>query len=103
MKYNEIADNAGLQRVFRARYKLDQPGLISHITQRAAGKEPLFLEENDYLARAVVAALDDKTLNQSITATARDKVVNEFDWGVTAEKYQALYTAHTCSLHAKKD
>lgn len=50
MKYDELASNAGLQRVFRARFKLDQPGLISHITQRAAGKEPLFLEENDYLA-----------------------------------------------------
>ena len=42
--------NAGKQRVFRARNKLDEPGLISHITQRAAGKEPLFLEENDYLS-----------------------------------------------------
>ncbi|WP_291321066.1 hypothetical protein [Desulfonatronospira sp.] len=50
MKYDELAANARLQRVFRPRYKLNQPGLISHITQRAAGKEPLFLEENDYLA-----------------------------------------------------
>lgn len=38
-----------MQRVFRARYKIDQPGLVSHITQRAAGKEPLFLEDSDYL------------------------------------------------------
>ncbi len=38
------------QRVFRAKGKVDVPGLISHITQRAAGKEPLFLEEDDYLA-----------------------------------------------------
>lgn len=37
------------QRVFRARYKIDTPGLISHITQRAAGKEPLFLDDRDYL------------------------------------------------------
>jgi len=50
MKYNELKANVGVQRVFRARYKLNQPGLISHITQRAAGKEPLFLEENDYMA-----------------------------------------------------
>lgn len=49
MKYDELSNNAGLQRVFRSRYKLDQPGLISHITQRAAGMEPLFLEESDYL------------------------------------------------------
>jgi len=37
------------QRLFRARYKLTQPGLVSHITQRAAGKEPLFLQDEDYL------------------------------------------------------
>ncbi len=39
-----------VQRVFRARYKIDEPGLVSHITQRASGREPLFLEDNDYLA-----------------------------------------------------
>lgn len=37
------------QRLFRARYKLRMPGLISHITQRAAGREPLFLGADDYL------------------------------------------------------
>jgi hypothetical protein len=38
-----------LKRYFRATKKLSAPGIISHITQRAAGKEPLFLEESDYL------------------------------------------------------
>jgi len=38
-----------VQRVFRARYKISEPGLISHITQRAAGKDVLFLEDRDYL------------------------------------------------------
>jgi len=28
---------------------LNTPNLVSHITQRAAGKEPLFLEDSDYL------------------------------------------------------
>ncbi len=28
---------------------MNAPNLVSHITQRAAGKEPLFLEESDYL------------------------------------------------------
>ncbi len=37
------------RRIFRARFKIQHPGLISHITQRAAGKEPLFLEKSDYL------------------------------------------------------
>lgn len=42
-------DLAGRQRVFRARQKLNLPGYISHITQRASGREPLFVEDGDYL------------------------------------------------------
>jgi putative transposase len=38
-----------VKRYFRATRKLNVPGLVSHITQRAAGKEPLFVEEADYL------------------------------------------------------
>lgn len=37
-----------IHRFFRSRKKLGYAGLISHITQRAAGREPLFLEEDDY-------------------------------------------------------
>ena len=36
-------------RYFRATRKLKYPELVSHITQRAAGREPLFIENNDYL------------------------------------------------------
>lgn len=45
----EAIDIGNKQRVFRAKYKLNQAGVISHITQRAAGKEPLFLENEDYV------------------------------------------------------
>lgn len=38
-----------IKRVFRTTKKLNAPDLISHITQRAAGKDPLFIEERDYL------------------------------------------------------
>jgi len=38
-----------IQRYFRATQKLNVPNLVSHITQRAAGKEPTFLEDSDYL------------------------------------------------------
>jgi len=40
---------AGKQRVFRSREKIQAAGYVSHITQRAAGREPLFLERHDYL------------------------------------------------------
>ena len=43
-----------ITRVFRAKRKLKVPGLVSHITQRAAGKEPLFLEDPDYLYMLVL-------------------------------------------------
>lgn len=50
MDFQDVIAHGGLQRVFRARYKINEPGYISHITQRAAGKEPLFLEDDDYLS-----------------------------------------------------
>jgi len=43
-----IAQNK-IKRYFRATRKLNAPNIVSHITQRAAGKEPLFVEETDYL------------------------------------------------------
>lgn len=36
-------------QIFRVKYKIDEPGTISHITQRAPGRELLFLEKGDYL------------------------------------------------------
>lgn len=45
----ELVQQGKLKRYFRARRKLSFPGLISHITQRAAGKGVLFVEDSDYL------------------------------------------------------
>lgn len=39
----------GLKRFFRARMKLNYPGILSHVTQRAAGADLLFHEDDDYL------------------------------------------------------
>jgi len=49
MDIEGLGIKANVQRVFRARYKIKEPGLVSHITQRAAGKEPLFVQDGDYL------------------------------------------------------
>ena len=49
MDYDELVRQGKVKRVFRAKRKLTMPDLVSHITQRAVGKEPLFLEESDYL------------------------------------------------------
>ncbi|MFH1900887.1 MAG: transposase [Candidatus Omnitrophota bacterium] len=45
----DLVNKGKIKRLFRARQKLSFPGAICHITQRAAGKEPLFVEEGDYL------------------------------------------------------
>lgn len=45
----DAIEKVNIKRFFRATRKLTAPGLVSHITQRAAGKEPLFIEDSDYL------------------------------------------------------
>jgi len=45
----ELIESGKVKRCFRARKKLCFEGAIGHITQHASGKEPLFLEEPDYL------------------------------------------------------
>lgn len=49
MDMSDLTALGSRQRVFRAREKIQSAGLISHITQRAAGREPLFVEEDDSL------------------------------------------------------
>lgn len=46
----EYIKKGKVQRYFRATKKLNAPNIVSHITQRAAGKEPLFIENDDYLS-----------------------------------------------------
>jgi putative transposase len=45
----DLIKQGKIARYFRATRKLNAPNIVSHITQRAAGKESLFLEDNDYL------------------------------------------------------
>ena len=53
----ELIEKGMIKRFFRSRRKLNSPGLIHHITQRAAGKEPLFLEKDDYMAMLVLMSV----------------------------------------------
>ena len=68
MDMRDLGAAGGMQRMFRARYKLSEPGFISHVTQRAAGREPLFLEDSDYLA--MLALLRETTDTFSLTVHA---------------------------------
>ena len=49
MDLDELIQQGRVKRIFRAKRKLTVPDVVSHITQRAVGKEPLFLEDGDYL------------------------------------------------------
>ena len=42
-------EQSGVKRFFRAKGKINAPGTLSHITQRAAGADQLFHEKDDYL------------------------------------------------------
>jgi len=45
----EWIEESELKRFFRARMKLNYAGTLSHLTQRAAGADMLFHEDDDYL------------------------------------------------------
>jgi putative transposase len=46
MDVEDIIKRSGKGRFFRSTRKLNQAQLVSHITQRAAGREPLFVESS---------------------------------------------------------
>ena len=45
----DALESGQVKRFFRTRQKLNAPGVISHITQRASGADRLFHEEDDFL------------------------------------------------------
>ena len=64
MVYDELIEKGKVKRIFRAKQKLTTPNVVSHITQRAAGKEPLFVEDRDYLY--MLANMKDVTKKRSL-------------------------------------
>jgi len=64
MDYDELLRQGKVKKIFRAKRKLTRPNLISHITQHAAGKDPLFIEDSDYLF--MLSNLKDVSQNRSL-------------------------------------
>ena len=60
----DLIEKGKIKRFFRSRNKLNVPKLVYHITQRAAGKEALFLENDDYMA--MLALMKDNCHNHNI-------------------------------------
>jgi putative transposase len=68
MDYDKLIQQGKVKRIFRAKRKLTVPDVVSHVTQRAAGKEPLFLEDSDYLY--MLANMKDITKKRSLDVYA---------------------------------
>lgn len=49
MDIYDLIQQGKIKRFLRARNKLNFPGLVSHITQHSSGRDPLFIEDGDYL------------------------------------------------------
>ena len=49
MDIYKLIEEGKIKRFLRARNKLNFSGLVSHITQHASGRDPLFIEDGDYL------------------------------------------------------
>jgi putative transposase len=49
MDPHDLIRQGKIKRHFRAKRKLNVPQMVFHITQRAAGREPLFIEDSDYI------------------------------------------------------
>ena len=70
MNVVELIDNKRLIRFFRARNKLILEHRVYHITQRAPGRERLFLEDPDYLYFLYLLKEISKNFNVDIYAFA---------------------------------
>lgn len=68
MDHDELIQQGKVKRIFRAKRKLTVPDVVSHVTQRAAGKEPLFLEDSDYIY--MLANMKDITKKRSLDVYA---------------------------------
>jgi putative transposase len=68
MDVMDLINEGKIKRYFRARKKLNAPNIVCHITQRAAGKEPLFLEDDDYLQMLVLFKRVAKNLSLRVYA-----------------------------------
>jgi len=68
MDFDELVKQGKIKRIFRAKRKITHPNLVSHVTQRAAGKDPLFIEESDYLF--MLANLKDISKKRSLDVYA---------------------------------
>lgn len=57
----QLIRDGKIRRYFRSRKKFIHAGFVSHITQRAAGKDILFIDDNDYLSMlALMKELSEK-------------------------------------------
>jgi putative transposase len=101
----ELIRQGEVKRYFRATRKLNVPGLVSHITQRAAGKEPLFVEEADY--RDMLRLLDQAATKHALKIYAFCLMPNHvhlllsLDEASLSEAMRDLFAAYAARFNRK--
>jgi len=68
VNFDDLLQQGKIKRIFRAKQKITTPGLISHITQRATGDTPLFLEDDDYIF--MLSTLKDVSMKRALDVYA---------------------------------
>lgn len=68
MDIHQLIQDGKISRYFRARKKLVYAGLVSHITQRAAGSDILFIDNDDY--RTMLALMKELSKKHEVTIHA---------------------------------
>jgi putative transposase len=64
----QLIQDGKISRYFRSRKKLIHAGLVSHITQRAAGKDILFIDDDDY--RSMLGLMKELSAKHAISVYA---------------------------------
>lgn len=97
----ELIQNGKISRYFRSRKKLIHAGLVSHITQRAVGKDVLFLDEDDY--RSMLALMKKLSIKYEIKIYAFCLMPNHMHFLLCpGQDNLHIFFRDLCGIYAKR-
>ncbi len=100
MEIENLIEEGKIKRVFRGRKKISYPGACCHITQRAPGRELLFLEESDYLY--MLHLLKDKAMKFCLEIYSFSLLPNHFHLQMRLKQANlSLSMKSICETYAK--
>jgi putative transposase len=97
----ELIQQGKISRYFRSRKKLCHAGLVSHITQRAAGKDVLFIDDEDY--RSILGLMKKLSLEYAIEILAFCLMPNHIHLLIRPEQDNLhLFFRDLCGQYARR-